>query len=93
MVAIDNKSNSTSNLVGIKKNVTVDEVDMLFAELFALVHSSSEETNKDSENNLVNINETVNNLENFLITKQNNIDKKTEDLSQIFSQIFYKDLV
>ena len=62
MVAIDNKSNSASNLVGIKKNVTVDEVDMLFAELFSLVNSSSEETNKDSENNLVNINESVNNL-------------------------------
>ena len=35
MVAIDSKSNSTSNLVGIKENITVDEVDMLFAELFA----------------------------------------------------------
>ena len=34
MVAIDNKSNSGSNLVGIKQNIAVDEVDMLFAELF-----------------------------------------------------------
>ena len=65
---------------------------MLFAELFSLVNSSSEETNKDSENNLVNINESVNNLENSLITKQNNNFKKTEDLAKSLAQIFYKDL-
>ena len=43
MVSIDNKTNSASNLVGIKQNVSPDEVDMLFAELFALVHSGSNE--------------------------------------------------
>ena len=41
MVSIDNKTNSASNLVGIKQNVSPDEVDMLFAELFALVHSGN----------------------------------------------------
>jgi hypothetical protein len=43
MVAIDSKSNSASNLVGIKENITVDEVDMLFAELFALVNTENNE--------------------------------------------------
>ena len=51
MVAIDSKSNSTSNLVGIKENTTIDEVDMLFAELFALVHTENNEEKVDNNEN------------------------------------------
>ena len=43
MVAIDNKTSSNSELVGIKSKKSADEVDMLFAELFSLVNTSSDE--------------------------------------------------
>ena len=55
MVSIDNKTNSASNLVGIKQNVSPDEVDMLFAELFALVHSGSNEEYAENDSNIYNI--------------------------------------
>ena len=92
MVAIDNKSNSGSNLVGIKQNIAVDEVDMLFAELFSLVNSEDELENINSENNLLNISESKGNSKLSLIKKEQNNDQKTEDLAKSLVQIFYKDL-
>ena len=92
MVAIDNKSNSGSNLVGIKQNIAVDEVDMLFAELFSLVNSEDELENVNSENNLVNISESKGNSKLSLIKIEQNNDQKTEDLAKSLVQIFYKDL-
>ena len=55
MVSIDNKTNSASNLVGIKQNISPDEVDMLFAELFALVHSGNNEEYTENDSNIYNI--------------------------------------
>ena len=62
MVSIDNKTNSASNLVGIKQNISPDEVDMLFAELFALVHSRNNEEYTENDSNIYRL--KTNNYEN-----------------------------
>ena len=92
MVAIDSKSNSTSNLVGIKENITVDEVDMLFAELFALVHTENNEEKVDNNENIINITQPEQDKISLSASNFQNIDKKTEDLAKSLVQIFYKDL-
>ena len=89
MVSIDNKTNSASNLVGIKQNVSPDEVDMLFAELFALVHSGSNEEYTENDSNIYNIDQSEGG-KNTLYTQNNN--SKTEDLAKSLVQIFYKDV-
>ena len=90
MVAIDNKSNSGSNLVGIKQNIAVDEVDMLFAELFSLVNSEDKLENINNENNLVSISESKGNSKLSLLKKEQNNDQKTEDLAKSLVQYFIK---
>lgn len=92
MVAIDSKSNSTSNLVGIKENITVDEVDMLFAELFALVHTENNEEKVDNNENIINITQPEQDKISLSASNFQNNDKKTEDLAKSLVQIFYKDL-
>ena len=92
MVAIDSKSNSTSNLVGIKENITVDEVDMLFAELFALVHTENIEEKVDNNENIINITQPEQDKISLSASNFQNNDKKTEDLAKSLVQIFYKDL-
>ena len=89
MVSIDNKTNSASNLVGIKQNVSPDEVDMLFAELFALVHSGSNEEYTENDSNIYNIDQSEGD-KNTLYTQNNN--SRTEDLAKSLVQIFYKDV-
>ena len=89
MVSIDNKTNSASNLVGIKQNVSPDEVDMLFAELFALVHSGSNEEYTENDSNIYNIDQSEGG-KNTLYTQNNN--SRTEDLAKSLVQIFYKDV-
>ena len=89
MVSIDNKTNSASNLVGIKQNVSPDEVDMLFAELFALVHSGSNEEYTENDSNIYNIDQSEGD-KNTLYTQNNN--SRTEDLAKSLVQIFYKDI-
>ena len=92
MVAIDSKSNSTSNLVEIKENITVDEVDMLFAELFALVHTENNEEKVDNNENIINITQPEQDKISLSASNFQNNDKKTEDLAKSLVQIFYKDL-
>ena len=92
MVAIDNKSNSTSNLVGIKSGITVDEVDVLFAELFALVNSENNNEQTGNDHNIVNILQSNEDSKNPSLSINDNIDKKTEDLARSLVQIFYKDI-
>ena len=92
MVAIDNKSNSGSNLVGVKQNISVDEVDMLFAELFALVNTGNSEGQIENEDNIINIIQSPDNAINSSVTKEINNYKKTEDLAKSLIQIFYKDI-
>ena len=92
MVAIDSKSNSTSNLVGIKENITIDEVDMLFAELFALVHTENNEEKVDNNENIINITQPEQDKISLSASNFQNNDKKTEDLAKSLVQIFYKDL-
>ena len=92
MVAIDSKSNSTSNLVGIKENITVDEVDMLFAELFALVHTENNEEKVDNNENIINITQPEQDKVSLSASNFQNNDKKTEELAKSLVQIFYKDL-
>ena len=91
MVAIDNKSNSGSNLVGVKQNISVDEVDMLFAELFALVNTGNSEGQIENEDNIINIIQSPDNAINSSVTKEINNYKKTEDLAKSLIQIFYND--
>ena len=92
MVAIDSKSNSASNLVGIKENITVDEVDMLFAELFALVHTENNEEKVDNNENIINITQPEQDKVSLSASNFQNNDKKTEELAKSLVQIFYKDL-
>ena len=92
MVAIDSKSNSTSNLVGIKENITVDEVDMLFAELFALVHTENNEEKVSNNENIINITQPEQDKISLSASNFQNNDKKTEELAKSLVQIFYKDL-
>ena len=92
MVAIDNKSNSGSNLVGVKQNISVDEVDMLFAELFALVNTGNSEGQIENEDNIINIIQSPDNAINSSVTKEINNYRKTEDLAKSLIQIFYKDI-
>ena len=89
MVSIDNKTNSASNLVGIKQNISPDEVDMLFAELFALVHSGNNEEYTENDSNIYNIDKSEGG-KNTLYTQNNN--SRTEDLAKSLVQIFYKDV-
>ena len=89
MVSIDNKTNSASNLVGIKQNISPDEVDMLFAELFALVHSGNNEEYTENDSNIYNIDKSEDG-KNTLYTQNNN--SRTEDLAKSLVQIFYKDV-
>ncbi len=89
MVSIDNKTNSASNLVGIKQNVSPDEVDLLFAELFALVHSGSNEEYTENDSNIYNIDQSEGD-KNTLYTQ--NYNSRTEDLAKSLVQIFYKDV-
>ena len=89
MVSIDNKTNSASNLVGIKQNISPDEVDMLFAELFALVHSRNNEEYTENDSNIYNIDKSEGG-KNTLYTQNNN--SRTEDLAKSLVQIFYKDV-
>ncbi len=89
MVSIDNKTNSASNLVGIKQNISPDEVDLLFAELFALVHSGNNEEYTENDSNIYNIDKSEGG-KNTLYTQNNN--SRTEDLAKSLVQIFYKDV-
>ena len=89
MVSIDNKTNSASNLVGIKQHVSPDEVDLLFAELFALVHSRNNEEYTENDSNIYNIDKSEGG-KNTLYTQNNN--SRTEDLAKSLVQIFYKDV-
>merc|ERR1711991_148769 len=77
---------------GIKENITVDEVDMLFAELFALVHTENNEEKVDNNENIINITQPEQDKISLSASNFQNIDKKTEDLAKSLVQIFYKDL-
>jgi hypothetical protein len=92
MVAIDNKTSSNSELVGIKSKKSADEVDMLFAELFSLVNISSDEELGIKKNEL----EFNNNFIKDSNTKNIDISKissgKTENVAKSLAEIFYKEL-
>ena len=92
MVAIDNKTSSNSELVGIKSKKSADEVDMLFAELFSLVNTSSDEELGIKKNEL----ELNNNFIKDSNTKNIEISKissdKTENVAKSLAEIFYKEL-
>lgn len=92
MVAIDNKTSSNSELVGIKSKKSADEVDMLFAELFSLVNTSSDEELGIKKNEL----EFNNNFIKDTNTKNIEISKissdKTENVAKSLAEIFYKEL-
>merc|ERR1711991_1256391 len=77
---------------GIKENITVDEVDMLFAELFALVHTENNEEKVDNNENIINITRPEQDKISLSASNFQNNDKKTEDLARSLVQIFYKDL-
>ena len=89
MVSIDNKTNSASNLVGIKQNISPDEVDMLFAELFALVHSRNNEEYTENDSNIYNIDKSEGG-KNTLYTQNNN--SRTEDLAKSLVPVSYTHL-
>ena len=89
MVAIDNKSNSSSNLVGVKNNISTDEVDMLFAELFALVNSENNAEHAENQSNIYTFDQSDDNK--ITLSPQSN-NSKTEDLAKSLVQIFYKDI-
>ena len=89
MVAIDNKSNSSSNLVGVKNNISTDEVDMLFAELFALVNSENNAEHVENQSNIYTFDQSDDNK--ITLSSQSN-NSKTEDLAKSLVQIFYKDI-
>ena len=92
MVAIDNKTSSTAELVGIKSKKSADEVDMLFAELFSLVNMNNDEelnTNKvelDFNNNFIE----DSNTRNIEVSKLSS--NKTENVAKSLAEIFYKEL-
>lgn len=92
MVAIDNKTSSNSELVGIKSKKSADEVDMLFAELFSLVNISNDEELGIKKNEL----EFNNNFIKDSNTKNIDISKissgKTENVAKSLAEIFYKEL-
>ena len=92
MVAIDNKTSSTAELVGIKSKKSADEVDMLFAELFSLVNTNNDEelnTNKgdfDFNNNFIKDSNTKN------IQFPELSSNKAENAAKSLAEIFYKEL-
>ena len=92
MVAIDNKTSSSSELVGIKSKKSADEVDMLFAELFSLVNTNSDKELSIKKNEL----EFDNNFIKDSDTKNIEISKissdKTENVAKSLAEIFYKEL-
>ena len=92
MVAIDNKTSSNSELVGIKSKKSADEVDMLFAELFSLVNTSSDEELGIKKNELEFNNNFIkdSNTKNIEISKISS--DKTENVAKSLAEIFYKEL-
>ena len=92
MVAIDNKTSSNSELVGIKSKKTADEVDMLFAELFSLVNTTSDEELGIKKNELEFNNNFIkdSNTKNIEISKISS--DKTENVAKSLAEIFYKEL-
>ena len=92
MVAIDNKTSSTTELVGIKSKKSADEVDMLFAELFSLVNTNNDEelnANKgdfDFKNNFIQ----DSNTKNIEFPKPSS--NKVENAAKSLAEIFYKEL-
>ena len=92
MVAIDNKTSLNSELVGIKSKKSADEVDMLFAELFSLVNTSSDEELGIKKNELEFNNNFIkdSNTKNIEISKISS--DKTENVAKSLAEIFYKEL-
>ena len=90
MVAIDNKSNSSSNLVELKNNISTDEVDTIFAELFALVNSENNAEHVENQSNIYTFDQSDDNK--ITLSSQSN-NSKTEDLAKSLYKFFIRILV
>ena len=90
MVSFKNKLQSSEISVGSNSNKSQNNLDDLFAELFALVNlndDSSEKLISPKRNEEINQSSIVNND----YSEENN-DKETLDLAKSLAEIFYKDL-